>query len=301
MDLSNKLNGFPKVNFFNLDNRKDRHNWMIKQFNKYGIEYNRVSGTKYLASESSKWKHLIKDINDYKLLVPIAANAITHLEFLKNWHSNTKDPYVLLMEDDYDLNLIDHWHFDWDYLISRLPYDWDCLLMGFENPDGIKFHLHPIEPAHDFGPVLLKREYVEKILDLHCVGDKYKLVNTIANAAWNRQTDVAGSGTVDYFMVHTGRTYCLPLITINANFGSFENDSIVQKFYRSEGDIIARNVYYFWWQHEKDKFTLDEFFSFGSKEHNEMMISNPQRYRNYDITGKGFKMYGEMYLDYFRN
>ena len=203
------------------------------------------------------------------------------------------------MEDDYDLSLIDYWHFDWNYMIDRLPYDWDCLLMGFENPDGVRFHLHPIEAAHDFGPVLLKREFVEKLLDLHCVGDKYKLVNTVANAAWNRQKDVAGSGTVDYFMVHTGRTYCLPLITINANFGSFENNSIIQKFYRSEGDIIARNTYYFWWQHQRDLFSLDQFFSFGTKDH-EDMVANPQRYRTYDITGRSFEMYGEVYLDYFR-
>lgn len=297
--MNNKLKGIPKVYFFNLDNRTDRYNWMVNQFKKYKIEYEKVSGTKYLASESHKWKHLIADIDQYKLLVPIAANAITHLEFLKNWYHNSNEPYVFLMEDDYDLSLIDHWHFDWDYMINHLPYDWDCLLMGFENPDGVRFHLHPIEAAHDFGPVLLKREYVEKILNLHCVGEKYKLVNTVANAAWNRQSDVAGSGTVDYFMVHTGRTYCLPLITVNANFGSFENNSIIQKFYRSEGDIIARNTYYFWWQHERDSYTLDQFFSFGTKEHDEM-IMKPQRFRTYDITGKCFELYGDVYLDYFR-
>ena len=216
MDLNNKLKGFPKVHFFNLDNRTDRRDWMVGQFEKYGIEYDRVSGTKYLASKSSEWKHLISDIDEYKLLVPIAANAVTHLDFLKRWYSSCDDPFVVLMEDDYDLGLIDYWHFDWNYVIESLPYDWDCLLMGFENPDGVRFHLHPIEAAHDFGPVLLKRSFVEKLLDLHCVGDKYKLVNTVANAAWNRQTDVAGSGTVDYFMVHTGRTYCLPLITIKS-------------------------------------------------------------------------------------
>ena len=203
------------------------------------------------------------------------------------------------MEDDYDIRLVDYWHFDWQTLLDRLPYDWDCLQMGFENPDGMRFHLHPIEAAHDFGPVLLKRSFVEKLLDLHCVGDQYKLVNTVANAAWNRQTDVAGSGTVDYFTVHTGRTYCLPLITINANFGSFENNSIIQKFYRSEGDILARNTQYYWWQHERDQFTLDEFFSYGTLKH-ESMVLMPSNFRTYDITGKSYKLYGESYLDYFR-
>ena len=126
--------------------------------------------------------------------------------------------------------------------------------------------------AHDFGPVLLRREYVEKLIDLHCIGDQYKLVHTVADAAWNRQTDVAGSGTVDYFMVHSGRTYCLPLITINANFGSFEDNSIIQRYYRQEGDIAARNTYYYWWQHERDRFTLDDFFSFGGNVHNSMRL-----------------------------
>ena len=51
MDLTNKLDGMPTVNYFNLDNRTDRKDWMVSQFKKYGIKYNRVSGTKYLASE----------------------------------------------------------------------------------------------------------------------------------------------------------------------------------------------------------------------------------------------------------
>lgn len=299
MDLTNKLKGMPKVHFFNLDNRTDRKDWMVNQFEKYGIEYERVSGTKYLASENSKWKHLILDGEDYKLLVPIAANAITHLDFLKRWYMETDEKYVLLMEDDYDLGLIPRWHFDWNYMLDRMPYDWDCILMGFENPDGLSFHLHPIESAHDFGPVLLKREFVEKLLDLHCVGDKYKLVNTVANAAWNRQKDVAGSGTVDYFMVHSGKTYCLPLITINANFGSFENNSIIQRYYRAEGDIVARNTYYFWWNHDRDRFNLDDFFSFGGEIHKTMRL-NPNKFRSFDMTGKLYELYGESYLDYFR-
>jgi hypothetical protein len=299
VDIENKLAGMPHVYFFNLDNRDDRRKWMERQFKKYGIQHSRVSGTKYLASENGKWKHLISDIEDYHLLVPIAANAVTHLDFLKNWYKNTKDPYVILMEDDYDLGLIDRWHFDWNELIQRLPYDWDCLLMGFENPTGLRFHLHPIEDAHDFGPVLLNRNYVEKLLDLHCVGDQYKLVNTVCNAAWNRQNDVAGSGTVDYFMVHTGRTYCVPLITINPNFGSFENNSVIQRFFREEGDIMARNTYYFWWQHERDNYSLDQFFTFGSIEHDKMILK-PDRFRTYDITNKGAELYGEVYLDYFR-
>jgi GR25 family glycosyltransferase involved in LPS biosynthesis len=102
MDLKNKLKNMPKVYYFNLDNRTDRKKYMEKQFDRWGINYQRVSGTKYLASKNKEWKHLIIDVKNYKLLVPIAANAISHLEFLKKWYEETTDPYVLLMEDDYD-------------------------------------------------------------------------------------------------------------------------------------------------------------------------------------------------------
>jgi hypothetical protein len=300
MDLKAKVKNMPKVYFFNLDNRKDRKNWMVNQFDRYGIDYERISGTKYLASENSKWKNLILDIKDYHLMVPVAANAITHLDFLKKWYRESKDDYVLLMEDDYDIGLIQYWFFDWDDIMNRIPYDWDCILLGFENPEKIKFHLHPIEDAHDFGPVLLRREYVEKILDLHCNGDEYELVHKICNYPWHVNTKNSGSGTVDYFMVHNGRTYCMPLITINPNFGSFENNSTLQSFYRFGGDVNARNTCYFWWQNESINYDLDAFFSYGDSIHDRMSLK-PEKFRSYDITQTSTDKYGDAYLEYFRN
>ena len=299
MDLDNKLKGMPKVYYFNLDNRTDRRKYMEKQFNKFGIEYTRLSGTKYLGSKIDEWNHLIVDFDEYTLLPAIAANAISHLEFLKKWYTETDEPHLILMEDDYDLNLISRWHFDWNYLMERLPYDWDCLHMGFENPEGLPMYLHPIQSAHDFGPILIHREYVEKLIDLHCDNDRYRLLNTVANAAWNSGEAVAGSGTVDYFMVHTGRTYCVPLISINPNFGSFEDNSLIQNYYREGGDVKARNAYYFWWQHERDRFTLDDFFTYGSGIDTKMTLDT-EKFLHYDISGEMYKLYGEPYLKRYR-
>ena len=299
MDLDNKLKGMPHVYYFNLDNRKDRRMYMEKQFKRWDIEHTRLSGTKYLGSQVNSWSHLIIDYENYTLLPPIAANAISHLEFLKKWYKESNDPYLILMEDDYDLNCIKRWHFDWEYLMSRLPYDWDCLHMGFENPEGMPMYLHPIQSAHDFGPVLLQRHYIEKLIDIHCVGDRYRLLNTVNNAAWNSGKLVAGPGTVDYFMVHCGRTYCLPLITINPSFGSFEDNSAIQRFYRESGDIKARNAYYFWWKYERDRFTLDDFFTYGTSKDVEMTLDT-EKFSGYDITGKMYEVYGERYLENYR-
>jgi hypothetical protein len=193
------------------------------------------------------------------------------------------------MEDDYDLSLIEYWHFDWDYLMSRLPYDWDCIQLGYENPITMRFYLHPIDAAHDFGPCLLNRNYVEKIIKLHCFSDKYKLVNHVGSAAWNSQQVVSGSGSVDYFMCHCGKTYCLPLITTNPEFDSFENNSKLQRHYRQGGDIIAREIYYDWWKNERDNFTLEEFFTYGKK-NDHLMSKNPVKYSNYKIAEKFLDM-----------
>ena len=137
MDLDNKLKGMPKVYYFNLDNRTDRRKYMERQLTKWDIEHVRLSGTKYLGSKIDEWNHLIVDFDEYTLLPAIAANAISHLEFLKNWYTETDEPHLILMEDDYDLSVISRWHFDWNYLMERLPYDWDCLHMGYENPEGL--------------------------------------------------------------------------------------------------------------------------------------------------------------------
>ena len=119
MDLDNKLKGMPKVYYFNLDNRTDRRKYMERQFTKWDIEHVRLSGTKYLGSKIDEWNHLIVDFDEYTLLPAIAANAISHLEFLKNWYTETDEPHLILMEDDYDLSVISRWHFDWNYLMEN--------------------------------------------------------------------------------------------------------------------------------------------------------------------------------------
>jgi len=44
---------------------------------------------------------------------------------------------------------------------------------------------------------------------------------------------------------------------------------------------MARNTYYYWWENERDKFTLDEFLTYG-KPNDYLMVYNPTKYRNYD-------------------
>tara|TARA_B100000214_G_scaffold39361_1_gene24691 strand:+ start:1404 stop:2207 length:804 start_codon:yes stop_codon:yes gene_type:complete len=258
-----RLRNFPHVYYVNLDNRRDRRIYMEDQFQQWRLEYTRVSSSKYAESKVGEWSNKI-DGKCKNLPVYVVGNAITHLEFMKDWLSTSTDPFLCLMEDDYDLNLIQYWNFNWDYLMNRVPYDWDCLQIGFESTKFIPFFLHPKLNHSYFGPVILQRDYVEKILDLHSSGDKWKFLGTIGDSKFNNT-----ASTVDYFIGHTGRTYSIPLITTNDKLTSGENSVTINRIHHTK----SRNAYYHWWAKEHKKFSLDDFFTYGKENDHKMVIS----------------------------
>lgn len=262
--IKDKLLNFPHVYYVNLDNRIDRKEYMEDQFKFWKINYTRVSSSKYLASKSEEWADKVVTGNVINLPAYAVGNAITHLDLLKTWLSDTNDPYVILMEDDYDLNLIQYWYFDWNCLMERLPYDWDCIQLGFESKYFIPFFLHPKLRHSYFGPVMITRDYAEKILDLHTVGDKYCLDRFVGD-----HTFKYSSTTVDYFMGHTGKTYSIPLITTNTKLGSTEKNIIIERTHHDK----SRSAYYYWWMTESQKYTIDEFFTYGKPNDHKMTIS----------------------------
>lgn len=263
MDLRNRLKNFPHIHYVNLDNRTDRREYMEEQFNYWKLPFTRISGSKFLASTIEDWVSdyvvgTVKGIPAYAI-----GNAVTHLEFMKNWIQSSDDDYLLLMEDDYDLTLFEFWNFDWNYLMSRLPYDWDCLQIGFESSEFIPFFLHPKLRHSYFGPVILQRDYVEKILHLHCYKDKYRFDHTTAIRGFS-----GNATTVDYFVGHTGKTYCIPLITTNVKLPSTEFSLDINRKHHEN----SRHAYYYWWMAKHLKFSLDDFFTFGKRNDHKMVI-----------------------------
>ena len=97
----------------------------------------------------------------------------------KKWLNETEDQYFILIKDTTDFDLVQHWIFDWNTIVENIPYDWDCIQLGFENISIIPFYLHPILPSHTFGPSLINRYYAKKIIKLHCFDGKYKLYDKI--------------------------------------------------------------------------------------------------------------------------
>ena len=262
MDLKNKLKGLPPVYYINLDNRTDRREYMESQFDYWGIvDYHRVSASKYLASKFDEWKYLISNEKGYELNPMYNANFITHLEMIKNWLETTNDEYMIMMEDDYDLSLIEYWNFDWDYLMNHIPFDWDCIQLGFEAFNYIQFFLHPKIPATYFGACMINRYYAEKLIRLYIKNNKF-IIDNEANDIRHLKKGHA-RGTSDYSICENGRIYCIPLIPQNPKFLSYES------FYSHNCDQDFLHVhktyelYYHWWKNEHHKFTLEDFFTYG--------------------------------------
>lgn len=274
MDLKNKLKGIPPIILLTLDGNLDRQEYTETQYDYWGIKnYTKVSGSKYQLSIYEDWKDLVIlnpfDENYKRKNHHIAEISITlsHLINIKNWLETTTDPYVLIMEDDYDLSFIEYWHFDWEYLMNNIPYDWDCIQISFENEKLVPCFLHPILSGHDTGASLINRRYAEKIINLHYKEGKFDLSQKICNYKWSNRAINSYSGlgmpnfTTDYFLGHNGKTYCLPLISVNQDFGSWAQN-ICRKKERVDLEFSYK-AYQKWWTELRDEYTLEEFFTYG--------------------------------------
>jgi hypothetical protein len=274
MDLKNKLKNLPPIILLTLDERKDRLKYTETQYDYWGIKnYTKVSGSKYQLSTYNEWKDLVilnPFDEDYKRKnhhIAEISITLSHLINIKNWLETSRDPYVIIMEDDYDLSFIEHWHFDWEYLMNNIPYDWDCIQMSFENEKLVPCYLHPILSGHDTGASLINRRYAEKIVSLHYKEGKFDLSQKISNYKWSKKgiNSYGGLGmpnfTTDYFLGHNGKTYCIPLISVNQNFGSY-SQNISRKKERVDLKFTYK-AFEKWWTELRDEYTLEDFFTYG--------------------------------------
>jgi len=263
MDLDNKLVGFPHVYYFNMDEEETRREYMENQFDTYGIEYTRISGNRFKASDIKEWINIFqlpKDILEENVPYGIA-HMVSHIIFLKEWYETSDEQTIILMEDDYDLSLIDYWHFDWEYFVSRLPFDWDTVQLGYEHFERIEFFLsHKDYRSFNFGPTLINKRHVKKILDLY-INENHKIIGQGHSCCGIPKNKFC----VDHSINHIGKNYTIPLITTNTDLFQATNSSSVYKRHRTN-----QYIYHYWWKNKRDDFSLDDFFRMNKSNDNEM-------------------------------
>lgn len=284
MTLHEKLKGLPHIYYINLEDRKDRREFMETQFKKWGIEnFTRVNASEFSKNDPKtffKYVHLprIIPVNRWKSVCV----SLSHMETIKKWVEETSEEYMIIMEDDTDISTVQYWHFDWEYLMDNLPYDWDAVQLMYNSDVRIYCFLHPKKLITWNGPLLIRRSYAEKLLSLYYTKGKYNFIKKVNRVVKSNCIEVGrvytpstnkwnmdGSDSritvldVDEFLGHNGKVYQIPIFTQDP---SLENPPKLHH-------MFSNKVHLYWWTSMKDKFTLEDFFTYG-KPHDSLMILN---------------------------
>jgi len=216
-----KLKGLPPIYYLNLDGQPERKEYMENQFNYWEIEnYTRISA---YDGRDDDLSDIIKGCYPNNMLTGEVGCVTSHLKALKHWLENSDDPYLLVMEDDCDLSVVAYWPFSWKEFHTKLPYDYDVIQLAIINPASVHLQMHR-RFVNDFSTAcyLITRHHAQKIVNLHCRDDKYKLDQGVKPRA-----------VADDLIYNSGNTFAIPLFLYKIELGSSIHDDHINVFHRS--------------------------------------------------------------------
>lgn len=270
MNLKDKLKNIPKIYYINLDERPDRKNYIESQFDKFKIgNFEKYSSSKYRIDNFDEWRSKIIydpriDIDQTKKSDIIeTAQTITYINVIEDWLKNSNEKYAIILEDDYDLSMINYWHFDWNFFMNNIPYDWDVIQLSYENRFNYPCFLHPTLDSSGMGGLLINRYFAEKVVRLHKIDGKYcvdRNILTMSSYYWGknyRNLFFAGD-----YLPKIGRSYSIPLFYSSVEFGRSDE----KKFIPDVQKKMFKSCEYackYWWIKLRDQYTLDDFFTYG--------------------------------------
>jgi hypothetical protein len=282
MNLDNKLKNLPPIFYQNLDHREDRKENMETQFKKWGItDYTRVSASRFSVDKIGEWKHNL----DLMLLTPSDASIVMNqFTTIIDWYNSGISEYCIIMQDDLNLDLIEYWMFDWDYLIKNLPYNWDCVQLYFCHYAYIPMHLKKRLRGCSSGACqLINRWYAEKLIKLHLRPDGgFKLKNNLRDHLVEKEC----YSSDDWLLYQVGVNYTLPIFCLNQQLSQDTNNTpslfpgqeytdAVQMHHNKMNDILSTHFIRKWWVEESSKYTAEDFFGYNKSTDYKMTITIP--------------------------
>ena len=225
-----KLKGLPPIYYLNLDGQPERAQYMEDQFKYWGIEnYTRISS---YDGRSDDLSDIIKGKYPDMMNSGEVGCVTTHLKTLKHFVEETDYPYILVMEDDCDLSTVSHWGFTWKDFYSKVPYDYDVVQLAIINPAQVHLQIHR-RFVNDFSTAcyMITRHHAQKLVNLHCRDDKYKLDNGVKPRA-----------VADDLIYNSGNTFSIPLFLYKIELGSSIHDIHIDVFHRSSYE----GLWHFW-------------------------------------------------------
>ena len=236
-----KLRDFGPIYCINLDGQPERWAYMEAQFKYWQIKnYERVSAYDGRADDLSD---ILKGRYPDNMTGGEIGCTTSHLKAIKHWMETSDSPYAVFMEDDCAIDLAQCWNFTWIDFMSKLPYDWDVVQIAIICTGDLHIKIHK-RFVNEFSTAcyIMTRHHAEKMIRLHCRGDKYKLDNGV------KPRPVA-----DDLLYNSGNTYSIPLLHYKIELGSSIHPEHIGVFHQGNRDGIEQ-----FWTTNGSKFGIDE-------------------------------------------
>ena len=240
-----KLKGLPPIYYINLDGQPDRAKYMEDQFKYWEIEnFERVSAYDGRTDDLSD---ILKGRYPDNMSSGEVGCVTSHLKALKHWLETSDSSCALIMEDDCDLETAKHWPFSWKDFYSKIPYDYDVVQLAIINPAQVHLKIHK-RFVNDFSTAcyLITRHHAQKLINLHCRDDKYKLDQAVKPRA-----------VADDLIYNSGNTYSIPLFLYRIELGSSIHPDHIDAFHRSSHDGLLE-----FWEREGHDMKIDDLMNY---------------------------------------
>ena len=203
-----KLKNFGPVYCINLDGQPERWQYMKNQFDYWEVkDYTRISA--YDGREDD-----LSDIIKGKYPENMSSGEVgcttSHLKAMKHYLETSDSPYAIMMEDDCSVDLVKLWNCKWSEFYAYFPYDYDVVQLAIICTGDIHVRLHK-RFVNDFSTAcyVISRYHAEKLVRLHCRGDKYKL-----------DQGVKPRPVADDLIYNSGNSFAIPLLVYKFELGS---------------------------------------------------------------------------------
>ena len=241
-----KLKNFGPIYYLNLDGQPERKEYMEDQFKYWEVDnYERISA--YDGREDD-----LSDIITGRYPDNMTSGEIgcitSHLKAIKHYLDTSDSPYAIMMEDDCNLDLVRFWNFTWDDLYAHFPYDYDVVQLAIICTGDLHVRLHK-RFVNDFSTAcyVISRYHAEKLVRLHCRGEKYKL-----------DQGVKPRPVADDLIYNSGVTYATPLLLYRIELGSSIHPEHIDIFHRQSHDGILN-----FWQQKGPEITLEQITDYN--------------------------------------
>lgn len=160
----------PTVYYLSLADSVERQRDLEEQLSSLGLSYRRVVGYDGRGIDIRSRLNIKGTFSsEVAISSEVLSIAISHVNMIYRWYTETNDDIGFFCEDDIKISLIEHWNFNIDEVINELPSDWKVLQMSLIKESFVNHSDMRIRRKRwdDWSccAYLITREYAKQIID----------------------------------------------------------------------------------------------------------------------------------------